>query len=332
MLTDNIFNNSEVVVNDLKAIYDFNNTFITFKSINNILYLIYANKKNSIISYDLIENKRINEIKNSHEMNIISFRHIADKINKRDLILSMSGDDNNIKVWNINNFELLISIENINKQGYLYSSCFLYDNNQNYIITSCYNIYDQGDLVKVFNLKGILIKKFNNSSGTTIFIESYFNNRLSKNYIIANNKGYIKSFDYNKNELYNIYFDENNKFYRSIIINERNEEEKIQLIASSEDGHIKIWDFHSAEILKKIKISDDSLYDICLWKNDYLFVGCFDNIIKIVDLKKEIIIKELIGHNHRVITIKTIFHPQKGDCILTQAFIENSIKLWFNKT
>ena len=32
------------------------NNFSVFKSINNIIYLIYANKKKSIVSYNLINN------------------------------------------------------------------------------------------------------------------------------------------------------------------------------------------------------------------------------------------------------------------------------------
>ena len=36
----------------------FNNSFTVFESINNLLYIIYSNKNKSIISYNLIENKK----------------------------------------------------------------------------------------------------------------------------------------------------------------------------------------------------------------------------------------------------------------------------------
>ena len=42
------------------------NSFITFNSINKILYLIYANKNKSIIFYDLNDQKMITELRNSH--------------------------------------------------------------------------------------------------------------------------------------------------------------------------------------------------------------------------------------------------------------------------
>ena len=65
------------------------NVFIIFKSINNIFYLIYSNEFQSIISYNLIDNKKINEIKNAHDFYINNFRHYLDKRNQRDLLQVM---------------------------------------------------------------------------------------------------------------------------------------------------------------------------------------------------------------------------------------------------
>jgi uncharacterized protein YdcH (DUF465 family) len=74
------------------------NTFIIFKSINSIYYLIYINKKNSILSYDMINNKKLNEIKKAHKQSITNLRYYLDIINKRDLFLSISCYENNIKL------------------------------------------------------------------------------------------------------------------------------------------------------------------------------------------------------------------------------------------
>ena len=65
----------------------------------------------------------------------------------------MSDLDNNIKLWNINNYECLIDIKNINKKGWMYSACFLKENNKNYIITSNYNSSDC-EFIKVFDFNG----------------------------------------------------------------------------------------------------------------------------------------------------------------------------------
>ncbi len=53
------------LVNDSYCYYNLDNTFTTFKSIDDILYLIYSNKINSIIFYNLVTFQKINEIKKS---------------------------------------------------------------------------------------------------------------------------------------------------------------------------------------------------------------------------------------------------------------------------
>ena len=46
--------------------YDYDNVFTVFKSLNNLLYLIYTNINKSIIFYDIVDNKNIKEIKSAH--------------------------------------------------------------------------------------------------------------------------------------------------------------------------------------------------------------------------------------------------------------------------
>ena len=121
---------------DSQSYFSFDNTFCVFNSINDILYLIYSNK-NSILSYNLIDNKKINEIKNANPKSyfITNFRHHLDSENNRDLLISISAWGNNIKLWNINNWECLYTFENIYSNGYLYSACFLHDNNEIFLLS-----------------------------------------------------------------------------------------------------------------------------------------------------------------------------------------------------
>ena len=51
------------------------NTFFVVKSIEDILLLIYAKENNSIISYNLINNQIISEIKNAQDNDISNFWH-----------------------------------------------------------------------------------------------------------------------------------------------------------------------------------------------------------------------------------------------------------------
>ena len=123
-----------ILVKDSSADYS-DNCFCLFESIGNIHYLVYT-KERSIIFYDLNSNNILNEIKNSHLKNVTNLRYYFEEINKRDLILSVSSQDSNIKLWNIKNFECLLNLENIYEYPSLDSACFLNNKNQFYILAS----------------------------------------------------------------------------------------------------------------------------------------------------------------------------------------------------
>ena len=112
----------------------------------------------------------------------------------------------------------------------------------------------------------------------------------------------------------------------SAIINDKGD--KTNLIESCLDGKIRIWDFHSGELLNKIIVSDLSLYGICLWNNNYLMVGCEDKNIKIIDLEKEKVIAELTGHNNKVTMIRKLFHPKYREFLVSQGHLNDGFKLW----
>ena len=322
----------EDITEDSYSYYYLDNTFSIFNSINNISYLIYSIKKKSIISYNLKSNSIISEIKNAHNEPISNFRYYLDIINKRDLIISISSYDNNIKLWNFYNWECLLNIKNVNKNGYLNSACIFTNIKYNFIITSNFTWFDKSESIKIFDLEGNKIKEINDSKDNTVFIDIYYDKKLSKNYIITGNIGHIKSYDYNQNKLYYKYSESNKdtKIHYSVIAHES--EQMVKLIESSGDGNIRIWNFHSGNLLKKINVSDYyRLYGLCLWDNEYLFVGCEDKKIRIIEINKGVIIKNLIGHNNSILTMKKIIHPLYGESLISQAYESDKIKLWINK-
>ena len=122
---------SKNITKEAYAYTDLVNSFSVFKSLDEILYLIYATKEKSIICYDLEGQKTIKEIKNKHNEFITNLIHYLDNINKRDLVMSISLIDSNINIWNAGNWELVINIPNAYESGYLYSGCFLKDKKLN---------------------------------------------------------------------------------------------------------------------------------------------------------------------------------------------------------
>ena len=89
-----------------KIIQRENSCFIVFKSIYDLVLIVFIDiKQSSIIAYNLIDDKKIFEIKNVNAINTNELKHYLDKKNKRDLVASIKMQENNIKVWNFNNLE-----------------------------------------------------------------------------------------------------------------------------------------------------------------------------------------------------------------------------------
>ena len=308
--------------------FDLDNTFSTFKTINDFLFLVYSTKSCSLICHDLINFTKIIEIKHSHKIHITNIRHFLDTNNKRDLIISLSDRDNNLKLWDVNNWECIINISHINNAGSLCSACILNENNNIYIITSNCNIIGASEKIKIFDLEGNIMKQIDNSNENIYFIDTLYNNKNNRIYLITGNMNYIKSYDYYKNKLYNKYFDNESGCHISIQTNEINN--IFMLVESCSYGFIRIWNFHSAELLNKIKIDNDWIFGICLWDKNYVFVACKYKLIKLVNIEKGIIEKNLEGHNSGIFTIKKIEHPKLGKCLISQGYEDDQIKLWTN--
>ena len=326
-IKDNLNNpkNMEMLDNISTVAYgcSLDNIFISFKSKSDILYLVYSTLKKSIIAYNLNTMEIIIEIKNAHKDYIDNFRHIYDIINKKDIILSLSSGDNNIKIWDIKNWECLFNINNLYRVGILLSACFLVNENVNYIITCNCFLYN----IIVIDFKGNTIKKIKDSSNYTLFIDIYFDKQKNQYYIITGNRTSVKSYNYDNNELYFTYSDEISTHHRSIEI--YNDNNIIKLIFSCEEGFIKIFNFHDGNLLNKINLNQESLLGICLWDENNLFVGTKNKRIILIDLKKGKIKKYFPGHNHWVCSIKKIKHIKFGDCLISQG-LDNKIKLWKN--
>ena len=267
---------------------DFYNTYSDiFKSIDNTFYLIYANNKIndfSIVLYRLIEDIKIIDIKKAHKERITNIKHYIDKVYKRDLIIS-SSKDNNIKLWNIK-FECLFNYEKLYDNGFIKSICFLNDKNQIYIISSNSSDTDNLNSIKIYDLNGNLMKELNDSQENTLFVDNYYDNKDNKLYIITGNEGSVISYDYIENKIYHKYCDSTQDCIQHYYIIINFNENILKLIESAEDGYIRIWDFHSAVLINKIKICDDTITCLLLWNNEYLFIGCYDYKIRIRELKK----------------------------------------------
>ena len=85
-------------------------------------------------------------------------------------------------------------------------------------------------------------------------------------------------------------------------------------------------------LLKKIRVAKTLLRGICFLDNEYIFIGCDDKVIRLVNYKNGKIMYNLSNHIERVVSIKVINHPKYGKCLLSQSGDFDSIKIWVIKS
>ena len=325
------------IIENSFANYSYESSFFVFKSINNQLQLAYTTKEKKLIIYDINSKNELFKSEERHNNYITNIKHIYDKTNKMDVVMTISKKDNNIIIWNATDWKKECEIRNANEKNFLYSACFLQEMNEIQILTSngknlqAYQTNENFENMKLFNLKGELIKEINDTNDCTYFVDIYYDKNSSKIFILTGNYNYVKSYIYETNEtvsLYHKYYECNNGIHPSVIVNTF--ERKIKLIESCEDGIIRIWGFHSGDFIRKINTDNNNLYGICLWNENYIFVGSKDQNIKLIDLKNGLIIKNLEGHNGRIISFKKIILSDNTEQLYSQG-LDGKIKLWINK-
>ena len=305
------------------------NNFAVFKTINKEILLAYATPYNSIHFYNIEIEKVVKRITNAHDVEITNFRYTYDKNNNRDLLLSLSNAVKNIKVWDVQKLNCIINIIEAYRLGDLFSSCFLIDENhkRNYIISIN---YDKENL-KIFDFEGKQIREIDNSQDKSFLVDTFYNPKSKKFYIVVANEKFIVSYKFDDGTIYNKYCDKSsNSWHMNFIINSK--EKEVDLIESDTIGYVRIWDFNRGIMLKKYFIERKMrLRGICLWTNKYLFIGAEDKKIKLIDLENDVEIDSLKCNDY-VCTMKKINCSKFGECLIFQGKIDHGqIKLWRNE-
>ena len=361
--SNNNINNSKLNENqspkELKVfkeiIKEDNWNLIVFKSVYDLILVVFIGKNYSIITYNLIDNKKIFEIRKTNQT-LNELKHFLDKNNKRDLVSSISMHDNNIKVWNFNNLECILNIDfrignfflNLN------SVCFLNNGNDIHLIVSSINM-PQTQLIHIYNLRGNKIKELNNDKLQNYFV-TFYDDKFSKNYIIISTNADIRALDYNDNKIVKHYtpvneqpvkvtsiknvelnrklhFDDNHVFTNieyskgPLYIMVKKCGNITKLFAVMKENTVKIWNFHTTKLLDEINISKTIIKSICLWDEENLLIGTGGGL-KLIDLNKNKLIKNYtdVVHIDRM-DICTI--PKYGKCLITENY--NEMNLWINK-
>ena len=100
------------------------------------------------------------------------------------------------------------------------------------------------------------------------------------------------------------------------------------LIESDGDGNIRLWEFHTANLVKTIKVNPmTNLRGICLWNDDYLFAAGNDYKVKLFNLKEGTFSKSFTCHKGIVCSFQKIESSKYGECLISHG-LDGRLKLW----
>ena len=234
---------------------------------------------------------------------------------------------NSLKIYDIKNWNIILTIDKVNNYGVLHSACFLHYIKENvcYIITSNDN-YVKPDNIKIYDLKGNIKQEIKNSNENTFCVKTYYDEANSKTFIIAMNKNYIKSYDFDNNTLYKKYSEKGIEGYSNMEII-KTKEGIIQLIIScAAYGLILIWNFNSGILLNKIK-TGKKFFTMYLYNEKILFIGTMKGELILMDLLSQEEKKIENIHENYINCINTFFHKNEENCLVTQGN-DNIIKIY----
>ncbi len=311
------------------SIYQGDNNFAVFETLNKDIMLVYSANNCSMCFYDIDKDKLLKIIPQAHKNQITNFRYGRDKNNSRDLVLSISDKNKNIKVWEVSTFTCILNIENVYFDGFLFSSCFLIDENarKNYIITINFST----EPIKIFNLRGNIVKSIDNREYYTYIVDCYHNSFQKKYYVITGNENFIVSYNFDDGKVYNKYCDYSSESCIHMFFEITVKDKDTFLIETDLLGYVRVWNFDSGSMIKKYLVGKNlKLRGICLWNENYIFVGSNDKKILLIDLNNGNILDNL-KCNEVACTIKKINSYKFGECLLFMGKSYNGkIKMWKN--
>lgn len=297
--------------------------FSAFKSIKGDSYVIWGTPQYSIECYDLLQDKIIKTVNAAHSNTIFSCRHYLDRKGKRDLCIS-SSYDRSVKVWNIrDNWENLITINTAHTGYYIYSVSVLCDEKagQNYIITTAPNEFS-----KVWDFTGKQLRIFGVSNESTYFIDVYYDNKDSKYYILNANSQDVKAYEFKTGLLYKKYKGAPQTWHMSAVVVDINK--LPTLIETDGNGNLRLWNFHSGELIKTISSGGIiNLRGFTVWNDQFVFSTGSDYHIKLFDIQNGVFVKGFLGHKSTACSVVKIVHPLYGESLISHG-LDGKLKLW----
>lgn len=201
----------------------------------------------------------------------------------------------------------------------LYCSCFLYNENKISILICCFG---EPNEIKILELDGE-ISNFPNTKLSTTFIDNFRDLNSNTTYVVTCHKEFMRSYIYNTKTLYKEYKDSNNNIiidnkiiFEEILIHNDDNDVMLKLISSDSTGYIKVWNFHSGQLLNKINCFRNKSISLSLWNSRYLIGSSVNFFLAIIDLRENKIINALHQFKNLGDNIVEVKLPNYGKCII----------------
>ena len=298
--------------------------FCAFNSFQKQTLVVWGNNTH-LDFFDINLNKIVKEINNAHSSTIFCCRHYPYSRKKTDYILTTSLDYS-IKVWNVNTFLCETWIKNAYMRKNIFSACLLLNDYSShiYIVASSVN-----DFMKLYEFNGLYKFSFGSNDCNTFFVNSYFDIKNKKYYVINGNGIDVRSYYGKTGQLYKRYQGLPRCFHTGAVIYETKTE--IILIEIDGNGYVRLWNFDTANLIKSIYTNAFlNLRGIVLWSYKYLIVGANDHQVKIIDIKQGKVVKTFKEHLGIICTLERVNTKLYGECLLSQG-LDGTIKLWSSK-
>ena len=137
----------------------------------------------------------------------------------------------------------------------------------------------------------------------------------------------MQVFNYPELTEYNNFIENNDTTYHNyskIVKNNNN----YNLIDVGSFNHIKIWDFINKNLIFKINSdTNSSLKGFVVVNNSYLIIGSVDKNIKMFNIEKKFLIKNINKHTSTVTGIKA-FKDKNGNDFIVSYGLDKKIYLW----
>jgi len=181
-----------------------------------------------------------------------------------------------------------------------------FDKNKIFIYTQEYSLINYEDIFIDLNEKKV--KKF--TSITAYFSDSYYDDNTNESFIIVGTEKNIKSYIYCSDNIkvYHEFSDGTEIRHNYAMI--KKEKEITKLFDGSDDGYIRIWNFHTGELLNKILICKNFRFlGFDFLDEKYIICGTSKDIIELFDIEAKKFIEKVGGYFKDPYCIKIINIP-----------------------